>query len=73
MIYEQDDVQHVVNETSITDFPRFGFRGFLIDTSRFVNTGVVSGPRPVERFISQIKALSPSFNNKSDDFCNELE
>ena len=37
MIYEQDDGQHVVNETSITDFPRFGFRGFLIDTSRFVS------------------------------------
>ena len=73
MIYEQDDGQHVVNETSITDFPRFGFRGFLIDTSRFVNTGVVSGLLPVESFIIQIKTLSPSFNNQSDDFCNELE
>ena len=44
MIYEQDDGQHVVNETSITDFPRFGFRGFLIDTSRFV----VNDPLPVQ-------------------------
>jgi len=68
MIYEQDDGQHVVNETSITDFPRFGFRGFLIDTSRFVSDLLL-----VESFIVQIKTLSPSFNNKSNDICHELE
>ena len=71
MIYEQDDGQHVVNETSITDFPRFGFRGFLIDTSRFVVSDLL--PIHFQSKTLSIKALSPSFNNKSNDFCNELE
>ncbi|XP_030832621.1 beta-hexosaminidase subunit alpha isoform X2 [Strongylocentrotus purpuratus] len=34
LIYDNEDGQLVINKTSITDFPRFSFRGYLVDTSR---------------------------------------
>ena len=69
MIYEQDDGQHVVNETSITDFPRLVSEAFLL----ILPGSLLIGLLPMESFIVQIKTLSPSFNNKSNDICHELE
>ncbi|XP_038068948.1 beta-hexosaminidase subunit beta-like isoform X1 [Patiria miniata] len=34
LVYESSLAMLVVNKTSITDFPRFAHRGFLVDTSR---------------------------------------
>ncbi|XP_070541930.1 beta-hexosaminidase subunit beta-like isoform X2 [Ptychodera flava] len=34
LVYENEDGQQVINMTSITDWPRFQYRGILIDTGR---------------------------------------
>ncbi|KAI4893039.1 hypothetical protein NFI96_020154 [Prochilodus magdalenae] len=34
LVYEDDYGTHIINKTSVTDFPRFAHRGILLDTSR---------------------------------------
>ncbi|XP_070541931.1 beta-hexosaminidase subunit beta-like [Ptychodera flava] len=42
LVYETEDGQKVINMTSITDWPRFQYRGILLDTSRhFITVPVI--------------------------------
>lgn len=50
LIYLTDDKKYCINYTSITDFPRFGHRGLMIDTARHFY--------PVNTIINILDAMS---------------